>query len=102
MYEDVYTEDWLDFTWDKKKEQINLAKHGFNFTTAVTVFADPYLIMEQDREPDGEARWQTIGMAEGTQILLVAHTTYEEEGLVEIISARKATPHERRKYEKGT
>ncbi len=102
MYEDVYTKDWLDFTWDGRKERANVAKHGFDFKTAVTVFADPFLITEQDREIDGEARWQTIGMAEGAQVLLVAHTTYEEEGLVEIISARRANPRERRKYEEGT
>jgi uncharacterized protein len=102
MYESVYTNAWLDFVWDVAKERINLAKHGFDFKAAVTVFADPHLITEQDREVDGEARWQTIGMTEGTQILMVAHTIYEDEGLIKIISARKATPRERRKYEEGT
>ena len=91
----------MEFTWDEAKNRKNLAKHGFDFTTAVHVFDDPYLVTEQDREVDGEARWQTIGMVAGTHIVLVVHATYEEEGLIEIISARKAKPHERRKYEKG-
>jgi uncharacterized DUF497 family protein len=81
MYEDVYTKSWRDFTWDTKKERINLAKHGLDFRTAVTVFADPHLITEQDREVDGEPRWQTIGIAEDPQILLVAHTTHGRRGI---------------------
>jgi uncharacterized protein len=102
MYKDVYTKNWLDFTWGRKKERMNVVKHGLDFKAAVTVFADPHLVTEQDREVDGEARWQTIGMAEESKLLLVAHTIYEDEGLIEIISARKATPRERRKYEEGT
>jgi uncharacterized DUF497 family protein len=44
-----------------------------------------------------------VGMATGVVLLLVAHT-YREEGGVEyvrIISARKATPQERKIYEEG-
>jgi uncharacterized protein len=66
------------------------------------VFDDPYAITEQDREVDGELRWQTIGTIDGVQVILVAHTISEDDELIEIISARKATPHERRKYEEGT
>jgi len=48
----------------------------------------------------GEERWQTLGLVGGMVILLVAHTFYEENGeeIVRIISARKATPGERRIY----
>ena len=55
----------------------------------------------QDREVEGEARWQTIGMVRGVQILLVAHTLEEDNNLVRIISARKATPQESRIYAQG-
>jgi uncharacterized DUF497 family protein len=92
----------LEYIWDKTKERINLAKHGFDFATAVFVFDDPNCITEQDREVDGEERWQTIGMIDGLRVLLVAHTFCEDHELVEIISARKASRHERRKYEKST
>jgi hypothetical protein len=34
--------------------------------TALHVFDDPYHVTTQDREVDGEPRWQTIGMAERT------------------------------------
>ena len=92
----------MEFVWDKAKERINLAKHGFDFATAVFVFDDPCRITEQDREVDGEERWQTIGMIDGLRVLLAAHTFFEDHELVEIIAARKATRHERRKYEKST
>jgi uncharacterized DUF497 family protein len=78
-----------------------LPKHGFDFSTAVFVFDDPYCVTEQDREVDGEERWQTIGLINGLQVVLVAHTVFEDDELIEIISARKASKHERRKYEKG-
>ena len=48
---------------------------------------------------DGEERWQTIGLINGLFVLLVAHTL--EDDLIRIISARKATPRERRLYEKA-
>jgi uncharacterized protein len=64
------------------------------------IFDDPYHRSVQDREVEGEMRWQTIGMARGMQILLVAHTLSEfgNEEVVHIISARKATPQERSIY----
>ena len=52
---------------------------------------------------EGEERWQTVGMVAGVLLLLVAHTwNIEGEEEIRIISARKATAHERNGYEKGT
>jgi len=68
---------------------------------AILVFDDPFHISVQDREVEGEARWQTIGMVNGVHMLLVAHTVDEEEGLIRILSARKATRRERRVYAQG-
>jgi uncharacterized DUF497 family protein len=91
----------LKFTWDEVKNRSNIAKHGIDFETARRVFNDPQLLTEQDREVDDEPRWQTIGTADGIRILLVAHVTFESEEIIHIISARKATPHERRRYAKN-
>jgi uncharacterized protein len=55
----------------------------------------------EDRDVEGEQRWQTIGMVKGLYVLLVAHTVDEEQGLIRIISARKATPRERIIYAKS-
>jgi len=54
-----------------------------------------------ERIVDGEQRWQTVGLAGGVVLLIVAHT-YRDEGneeVVRIISARRATRKERRDYE---
>lgn len=91
----------MRFTWDERKNRLNKRKHGVSFETATLVFDDPYHLSRQDREVEGELRWQTIGMVKGIQILLVAHTVSEsgdEEVVIHIISARKATPQERSIY----
>ena len=48
-----------------------------------------------------ERRWQTLGLVEGWLLLLVAHTVWDEDGteVIRIISARRAEPKERRRYE---
>ena len=87
----------MDFIWDARKNRLNRRKHRVSFETAVLVFEDPNHVSAQDREVEGEARWQTIGMVNG-RVLLVAHTVDEENGLIRIVSARKATRPERRVY----
>ncbi|MBW4039685.1 MAG: BrnT family toxin [Acidobacteria bacterium] len=91
----------LRFDWDETKDAINLRKHGIGFEAASLVFDDPMHLSVQDREVDGEQRWQTIGMAEGVLLLLVAHTVEDEddEEVVRILSARRATAQERSRYE---
>lgn len=91
----------MDFTWDAGKNRANQRKHGISFETAVLTFDDPYHVSVQDREVDDEPRWQTIGMAGGVHVLLVAHTVEEEDEVVRILSARKATRRERNIYAQG-
>ena len=94
----------MQFTWDERKNRINKRKHGLGFETAVLVFDEPYHVSRIDQEVAGELRWQTIGMAKGMQVLLVAHTLLEsgDAEVVRIISARKATPQERSIYAQGS
>lgn len=96
----------MRFEWDRAKAATNIKKHGVSFEIAARVFADPFVLIEQDRIEGGEQRWQALGSVDGLAILLVAHTIYEdEEGdgqayeVIRIISARKADPRERRRYE---
>ena len=60
--------------------------------------------MEQDHVKDGELRWQTLGIADGVLLLLVAHTVDldddEPDETIRIISARRADRRERKHYEK--
>ncbi len=90
------------FTWDPAKAKSNVRKHGIWFEDAVQVFADPFREMRLDRIEGGEERWQTVGVVNGITVLLVAHTMVSlDDGidLVRIISARRAEPRERRRYE---
>ena len=57
------------FEWDEAKAENNRRKHGIDFDDAAEVFYDPHALCEQDRVVDGEARWQTIGMAGGVIII---------------------------------
>jgi uncharacterized DUF497 family protein len=93
----------MRFVWDEEKSRSNRAKHKVSFETAQLVFQDPCAISIPDRIVGGEQRWQTLGLVGGVVVLLVAHTYEEESGeeVIRIISARKATPYERRFYEKA-
>src|SRR5437588_6622704 len=55
----------VEFAWDEGKNRINKRKHGVSFETASLVFDDPHHLTRQDREVDGEPRWQTIGVVNG-------------------------------------
>ena len=73
------------------------------FEDAVLVFADPYALSEQGRLEGGELRWQTLGLAGGIVLLLVAHTVLseQEDEIIRIISARKAVRKERKRYDEN-
>ena len=96
--------DLLRWTWDPSKNRINRRAHGLSFKTAEFVFDDPLAASRTDPYRH-EQRWQTIGMI-GNVVVLVVHTWPEPDPVTgekvgRIISARKATPHERKAYEEG-
>ncbi len=91
----------MEFAWDESKNRLNKRKHHVSFETAISVFDDPFHVSRQDREVETEARWQTIGVVQGGRVLLVAHTIEEDDNLIRVLSARKATPQERRIYAQG-
>ncbi|AQX20217.1 MULTISPECIES: BrnT family toxin [unclassified Bartonella] len=92
----------IRFEWDKIKAENNLRKHHISFEVAVRVFADPFAMTRQDRIENGEYRWQTLGLVNGFLLLLVAHTIYDDKDggeVIRIISARRASLKERKRYE---
>lgn len=93
----------MHFTWDENKSRRNHIKHKISFETAALIFDDPHAVSVLERIENGEERWQTLGLAGGIVVLLVVHTYREEsgEGVIRIISARKATPGERKIYEEN-
>jgi len=83
------------FDWDDEKARSNWAKHRVSFEEASTDFVDP-LAMTLD-DPDHsfeESRYITFGLSDFGRLLVVCHT--DDQDVIRIISARTATPRERR------
>ena len=88
----------MNFTWDPRKAASNQKKHGVSFEEAATVFADPLaLAIEDELHKD---RTLLLGMSDRLRVLLVVHVEIDDD-TIRLISARRATSHERRKYEEG-
>ncbi len=94
-----------DSSGTKPRTLSNQRKHGVSFEEACQVFRDPLCVSVQDRSEGGEPRWQTLGLVEGLLRLTVAHTVREEPedgtsgDVIRIISARRTTRKERRRFE---
>jgi len=83
------------FEWYSEKECHNIEKHGLDLESVKRVFDDPFRIVRYDETHSGlEDRWQTLGMAD--VILFVVYTEMKHK--IHIITAREATPEERRIY----
>lgn len=91
----------MRFEWDEGKNESNQRKHGISFETAVLVFEDPNRLLFVERIEEAEERWHAIGSVRGSYLFLVVVHSYAEEeaeAVVRIISARRATRHERKLY----
>jgi uncharacterized DUF497 family protein len=89
------------FEWDPRKAVANKRKHGIDFERAREVFFDPLRSRDIEGHEHGEVRWRTVGEI-GGRLFAVSHTLEEEKDgteIIRIITARKATPSERRAYE---
>jgi hypothetical protein len=84
--------------WDPGKARANFRKHGVRFADAVAALEDDQARSVRDDRED-EERWVTIGMDSLARILVVAFTWREDR--IRLISARLATPKERKQYEEG-
>jgi hypothetical protein len=88
----------VKFAWDPGKAGQNFAKHGVSFDEARVVFRDPLSFTFDDTEHSvGEHQFLTIGYSSDGTLLVVAHIDDGE--TIRIISARQATPRERRRHE---
>lgn len=85
-----------EFEWDDVKAATNARDHGISFEMARAAFRDPFSIERIDRRHnDPEERFALLGMVDD-RLLFVSYTLRRER--IRIISARKADPHERRRY----
>ena len=90
----------LTFEWDAQKAAKNVVKHGVSFTEAETVFGDPLGRITADRRHSiGEKRYALLGLSNAGRLLAVMFTERGE--AIRLISARRATPRERKDYEEA-
>ena len=86
------------FEWDSAKDAANLAKHGISFCEAAKLFSSevPWLEVDDEEHSGEEPRWRAIGViARGVAVVVC---TERDDDLIRIISARLATPRERRLF----
>jgi uncharacterized protein len=89
----------MDSEWDPKKARLNFRKHGIRFADALTVLEDDRALTITEQSADGELRWMTLGADAVGRILVVVYTWRRLRA--RLISARPATPSERRQYVEG-
>jgi len=82
--------------WDARKAAANLKKHGVSFEDAATAFDDELGAYYPDSLH--EDRFIVIGYSQRQRLLYVVHAEVTPDA-IRIISARKATTHEKARYE---
>lgn len=88
----------IEFEWDKRKEEINIIKHGIDFDTAALVFGDGDRIEKYDELHSlEEDRFITIGLINGTAVVVTV-VYMERMSAIRIISARLANRKEKEEY----
>ena len=87
------------FNWDRNKNISNIEKHGISFKSAALTFFDPNAATIDDiTHSQDEERFLLIGLSETHRLLTVCHCYREDDTIIRIISARKATRQEGKKY----
>ncbi|PQJ96428.1 BrnT family toxin [Chromatium okenii] len=82
-------------TYDEAKRIANLKKHGLDFVGCETIFDEFMLVFKDDREAYGEERYLALGLKSG-RVVAVVYT--ERNDNIRIISLRKATSNEHKRY----
>lgn len=93
---------YIKFEWDENKNIANQKKHGISFEEAKTVFYDENarLIADPDHSSDQEDRFILLGLSSSLRMLVVIHAYWEDDKIIRIISARKASKNESKHYKR--
>ena len=86
----------MRYEWDERKRRANLAKHGLDFADAEHFDWLHSSTEEDDSEAYGEARYQTIAPLDARMCVMI--WTETERGVLRVISLRKATKSEIKRY----
>lgn len=89
----------LRFEWNEAKNKANFQKHGVYFEEAKSVFLDEHALFIADPDhSETEDRFVLLGLSAKLRLLLVCHCFEAEDGLIRIISCRKASRKETQLY----
>ena len=89
----------ISFVWDHHKADENNRKHKITFEEAQSVFIDPNARVIFDPEHSTEEdRFVILGISSALRLIVVCHCFRENDMVIRIISARKATMHEQKQY----
>ncbi len=89
----------MRFKWDDAKAASNKKKHGVSFEEAVTVFCDEFArIIYDHKHSDDEDRFILLGVSTTPHLIVVCHCYRENDEVIRIVSARKATKPEAVQY----
>ena len=92
----------ISFSWDEKKNKANQKKHNVSFEEAQSVFFDEDAIEYFDPDhSESEDRFIMLGLSAHLRVLVACHCCRENDSVIRIISARKATKKERQNYAGG-
>ncbi len=89
----------MEIKWNPQKAEANFRKHKIRFSDAESVLFDPMTLTIEDQIIDQEQRFLSVGSDAFGRILVIVYAYHGE--TIRLISARKATPKERKYYEKG-
>ncbi len=89
----------MNIAWDEQKNLKNKKKHDIWFEDAQRIFDDPNhrVFSDSDHSKNNEDRFLVIGLTE-SRVLVVSYAEYEDDNLIRIISARKASKKEENFY----
>jgi uncharacterized protein len=91
----------LRFAWDPAKAETNLRKHDVSFAEAQTIFYDENAIeFYDDEHSEWEDRFLLLGISSRLRLLIVCHCYRTDDGVIRLISARKATQQEAAHYQR--
>lgn len=87
----------MEIQYDPSKAELNERKHGVSFDEAASALFDPMGLSFEDGDSENEHRWILLGMSSKDRLLVVVYTLQEDE-IIRLISARKATRKEVKQY----
>ena len=90
----------MQVEFDQSKAAANLKKHGVSLDEAAGSLLDPFALVREDEDAEGEERFVLVGMSREDRLLTVCYTLRGEE-TIRLISARQASRREERQYAEG-